>query len=84
MHKIQKRRTGVPIDGRESERQLAVGANLMKDKDGLMGVMEWVVRFEAAAPIHRSSASPLGFCCMQKAFPTPLVVELCRTITPHN
>ncbi len=29
--------TAVPIDGRESERQLAVGANLMKDKDGLMG-----------------------------------------------
>ncbi len=27
----------VPIDGRESERQLGVGANLMKDKDGLMG-----------------------------------------------
>jgi hypothetical protein len=25
LHKIQKRRTGVPIDGRESKRQLGVG-----------------------------------------------------------
>jgi hypothetical protein len=50
LHKIQKRRTGVPIDGRESKRQ-GVGANLMKDKDGLMDDGEWVVRFEAA-PTH--------------------------------
>jgi hypothetical protein len=83
LHKIQKRRTGVPIDGRESKRQLGVGADLMKDEDGLMDDGEWVVRFEAA-PIHCSSAFPLGFCCMQKAFPTPLVVELCRTIRSQN